>query len=191
MQKVVTCLPSRHRRTTLSGYVFGTKAHIDNRKKLVKQQYLLHMSHNMVDVSPLAAEIGLVVWGTPANFNGFRVLAALLQRRRSTEANQTLQGVWPSPALVRNIYIFGDCCPIIGDCCPITEFCQVQSSVCILHLALSYFGSVTAQRLSSGRAPHFAALSTGRHLYSAGRPSCSELAHILVDVTEQLAKYGE
>ena len=32
----------------------------------------------MVNFSPLAAEIGLPVWGTPANFNGFRVLAALL-----------------------------------------------------------------------------------------------------------------
>ena len=32
----------------------------------------------MVHFGPLAAEIGLVVWGTPANFNGFRVLAALL-----------------------------------------------------------------------------------------------------------------
>ena len=27
---------------------------------------------------PLTAEIGSGVWGTPANFNGFRVLAALL-----------------------------------------------------------------------------------------------------------------
>jgi len=36
--------PFWHHRTTLSGYIFGTKAHIDNRKKLVKQQYLLHMS---------------------------------------------------------------------------------------------------------------------------------------------------
>jgi len=35
---------SRHCRTTLSGYIFATKACIDNRKKLVKQQYLLHMS---------------------------------------------------------------------------------------------------------------------------------------------------
>jgi len=26
-----------------SGYIFVTKAHIDNRKQLVKQQYLLHM----------------------------------------------------------------------------------------------------------------------------------------------------
>jgi len=32
-----------HHRTTLSGYIFATKAHIDNRKKLVKQQYLLQM----------------------------------------------------------------------------------------------------------------------------------------------------
>ena len=34
--------------------------------------------HNMVNFGPLAVEIGPVVWGTPANFNGFRVLAALL-----------------------------------------------------------------------------------------------------------------
>ena len=32
----------------------------------------------MVNFSLLAAEILSLVWGTPANFNGFRVLAALL-----------------------------------------------------------------------------------------------------------------
>ena len=32
----------------------------------------------MVNLGPLAAEIVSLVWGTPANFNGFRVLAALL-----------------------------------------------------------------------------------------------------------------
>ena len=36
--------PFWHHRTTLSDYIFGTKACIDNQKKLVKQQYLLHMS---------------------------------------------------------------------------------------------------------------------------------------------------
>jgi len=36
--------PSAHHRTTSSGYIFSTKARIDNRKKLVKQQYLLHIS---------------------------------------------------------------------------------------------------------------------------------------------------
>jgi len=32
----------------------------------------------MVNFGPLEAEIGPVVWGSPANFNGFRVLATLL-----------------------------------------------------------------------------------------------------------------
>jgi len=54
---------------------------------------------NMVNFGPLAAEIGWRVWGTPANFNRFRVLALLLHRRRSTEVNQTLHDVWPSPGL--------------------------------------------------------------------------------------------
>ena len=35
--------------------------------------------HNMVNFGALAAEIRWRVWGTPANFNGFRVLASLLQ----------------------------------------------------------------------------------------------------------------
>jgi len=81
----------------------------------------------MVNFGPLAAEIGPVVWGTPANFNGFRVFAALLQRRRSTEANHTLHGLWSSPGLVHYIDIFGGSCPI-------TEFCQVQNSLCILQV---------------------------------------------------------
>jgi len=34
---------SAHHRTNLSGYIFATKALIDNRKKLVKQQYLPYM----------------------------------------------------------------------------------------------------------------------------------------------------
>jgi len=97
---------------TLLGYILATKARIDNRKNLVKQQYLLSMPHSMVNFGPLAAEIGPVVSGTPAHFNGFRVLAALLQQRRSAEANQTLHGVWPSPGLVHYIYIFGSSCPV-------------------------------------------------------------------------------
>jgi len=34
--------------------------------------------YNMVNLGPLTAEIGPVVWATPANFNRFRVRAALL-----------------------------------------------------------------------------------------------------------------
>jgi len=47
-------------------------------------------------------------------------------------------------------------------------------------LVLSYFGSITAWHSSSGRQPNFAALNTGRHVYSARRPPRWALAHILV-----------
>jgi len=51
-------------------------------KNLLSMQYLLHMSstcpRNIVNFGPLTAEIGSGVWSTLANFNGFRVLAALL-----------------------------------------------------------------------------------------------------------------
>jgi len=118
--------PSGHYRTNMSGYILATKARIDNRKKFVKQQHLLHMPHNMVNFGPLSAEIDWRVCGTPANFNGFRVLASLLQRRRSMEANQTLHDVWPSHGL-DYLYTFGGCCPE-------TEFCQVQNSLCVLQV---------------------------------------------------------
>jgi len=73
-------LPSGHHRTTLSGYIFATKAHINNRKKnLLNSNISSTCPHSMVNVGPITADIGLPVWGTPANFNGFRVLAALLQ----------------------------------------------------------------------------------------------------------------
>jgi len=109
--------PNEHHRTSLSGCIFVTKAYIDNQKKIRKQQYLLH-----TNFCPLTAEIVSGICGTPSNFNGFRVLLSLLQRRRSTEANQALHDVWPSPGLIRYIYIFRDfCLP--------TEFCPVQYSL--------------------------------------------------------------
>jgi len=61
------------------------------RKKLVKQQYLLQMSSNMVNFGPLAAEIDPVVSGIPANFNGFHVLAALLLGTAVVGVSQTLR----------------------------------------------------------------------------------------------------
>jgi len=39
-KKITKNSPSAHHRTTLLGYIFATEAHIDNRKKRVKQQYL-------------------------------------------------------------------------------------------------------------------------------------------------------
>jgi len=44
--------PSGHHRTTLSGHIFATKARIDNRKNLVKQQYHLHISSQYGELRP-------------------------------------------------------------------------------------------------------------------------------------------
>jgi len=93
-------LPSAHHRTTLSGYVFVTKALSTIGKKLLNSNISPVRPYNMVNFGLLAPEIILLVWGTPANFNGFRFLASLLQRRRSPEANQTLHDAWPSPWLL-------------------------------------------------------------------------------------------
>jgi len=142
-------------------------------KNLLSSNISCTYPHSMVNFNLLAAEIISLVWGTPANFNRFCILASLLQRCRSTEANQTLHNVWPLPGLVDYIYIFGGCCSI-------TEFCQVQNSLWVLQVLRCPIGSVTAWQSSSGREPNFAALSTEHHLYSAGRPSRWALAHILV-----------
>ena len=47
-------------------------------KKLLSSNSSSTCLHNMVNFGPLAAEIVSLVWGTPGNFNVFRVLAALL-----------------------------------------------------------------------------------------------------------------
>jgi len=45
----------------------------------------------MVYFGLLAAEIVSGVWGTPATFNGFRVLAALLYGSQVVSVSQTLR----------------------------------------------------------------------------------------------------
>ena len=47
------------------------------------------MPHNMVNFGLLAAEIVSLVWGTPGNFNGFRILAALLHGTLVVGVSQT------------------------------------------------------------------------------------------------------
>jgi len=90
MQKIAKKSSSGHLRTNWFGYIFASKACIDNRKKLLSSNISSTCSHSMVNVGPLTVEIGSVVWGTPVNFNGFRVLAALLHGTLVVGVDQTL-----------------------------------------------------------------------------------------------------
>ena len=65
--------PSGHHRTTSLGYIFATKARIDNRKKnFLNSNVSPTCPHSMVNFGRLAVEMCWRVWGIPANFNGFR-----------------------------------------------------------------------------------------------------------------------
>jgi len=90
-QKIAKNWPSGHHCTTLSGYAFATQACINNWKNLLNSNISSTYPHNMVNFGPLTAEIRSGVWGTPANFNGFRVLAALLQDTLVMGVSQTLR----------------------------------------------------------------------------------------------------
>jgi len=52
MQKVVKKSSSGLHHTTLPDYIFATKARSDNRKKIVKQLCLLHMSPQYGELRP-------------------------------------------------------------------------------------------------------------------------------------------
>ena len=89
----------------------------------------------MVNFRPLTAGIGWRVWGTPANFNGFRVLASLLYtdvaQRRSTKLC-TMFGCFLGWYIM---YAFWGLLPL-------TEFCQVQYSLCVQVLRCSILAAL-------------------------------------------------
>jgi len=136
-------------RTTLSGYIFATKACTDNRKKKLLNSNMSSTYPHMANFGPLTADICWWVWGTPANFNVFCVFLSLLQRSRSPESNKTLHDVCPSPALLHYIYIFW--------AVPPDRILPGAKLTIRLNLALSYIGSVTARHSSIGHQPNFAA----------------------------------
>jgi len=87
--KITKNSPSAHHRTTLLGYIFATRAHIE--KNLLNSNASCTCSHSMANFGQQPAEIGSGVWGIPANFNGFRILAALLHATLAVGVSQTLQ----------------------------------------------------------------------------------------------------
>jgi len=134
-QKIAICAPSRN---FVGIYIFAMKACIDNRKKLVKQQYLFHMCSLYGELRRTNGWDRFGSLGHLSIFQGvFLFLASLLQRRHSTEVNQTLHDIRPSPGLLHyNVYIH------FRGLLPLTEFCQVQNSLCVQVLRSSIFAAL-------------------------------------------------
>ena len=78
--------PSGHHRTTLPGYIFAIKARIDNRKKkLGKQQYLLHMSPQYGELRPTSGWDRFSSLGHPIVFQRVSRLGSVTARQSSSE----------------------------------------------------------------------------------------------------------
>ena len=76
--------PSGHHRTNSSDYLRNYGTYRQSEKNLLSSNTSSTCPYNVVNFGALAAEILSLVWGTPANFNGFRVLAALLHTASSS-----------------------------------------------------------------------------------------------------------
>jgi len=82
--------PSGHHRTTLSGYIFATETHINNQKKLVKQQYVLHMSPQYGELRPTSGWDRLTSLGYPCKFQLVSRLGSVTAQHLVVGVSQTL-----------------------------------------------------------------------------------------------------
>jgi len=187
--------PSVHHHTTLSAYISSQLRHVSTiGKKLLNSNISPTSPHNVANVGPPTAEIGIIgwrVWGTPANFNAFHVLASLycsdVAHRRPTKlCTRSLAVCWAGTLYVH----FRGLLPPDG----ILPRAKNSRCVTVPRLAFSYNGSVTARHWNSRRQPKFAGVlqrielrnfRRGRQLYSAGWPSRLASAHILVSIILQ------
>jgi len=109
-------------------------------KNLLNSNISSKCPHNVVNLGPLTAEIGSVVWGIQQILTGFASwlrYCSDVAHRKPTKLHE----IWPSPGLVDYMYIFGGSCP--DRILPGAEFTLHPS------LAFSYIGSVTARHSSS------------------------------------------
>jgi len=93
--------PSGHHRTTLSGYIFATEAYIDNRKKLVKQQYVLHMCPQYGECRPNSGWDRLTSLGYPCKFQLVSRLGSVTARHLLVGVSQILQRWTESATYIR------------------------------------------------------------------------------------------
>jgi len=110
--------------TTLLSYIFSTKACIDNWKKGVKQQYLLHMSLQYGELWSTNGWDRLASLGHPSKFQRVSRLGFIT-------AAMSLTGGQPNFARCLAISWAGTLCVHFRGFLPLTEFCQVQNSLCV------------------------------------------------------------
>jgi len=93
--------PSAHHRTTLSGWIYATKAYIDNRKKIVKQQYVLHTFPQYGELRPTSGWDWFGSLGHPSKFQRVSLLDFVTAATTFIGGHPNLYDVWLPPALLQ------------------------------------------------------------------------------------------
>jgi len=88
MQKIAIWAPSHN---FVGLYLCNKGTYRQSEKNLLSNNISSTCLHNMVNLGLLAAEIISLVWGTPANLNGFRVFAAIQHNSQVVSLSQTLR----------------------------------------------------------------------------------------------------
>jgi len=83
--------PSGHHCTNLSGYIFATKARIDNRKKLLSRNMSSTWSHNMANFGPTNGWERFGSLGHPCKFQLVSRLGSVTARHLVVGVSQTLR----------------------------------------------------------------------------------------------------
>jgi len=110
-------------RKNVSGCIFATTACIDNRKKLVKQQYLLRNTSQYGELRPISGSDRYTSLGHPSKFQR-------VSRVGFVAAPMSLTGRQPNFARCLAVSWAGTLCTFsFGGSCPLTEFCQMQDSL--------------------------------------------------------------
>ena len=120
-------------------------------KKLFKQQYLLHMPWSyMVNFDLLTAEICWRVWGTPANFNGFQILATLLHGTVVVGVSQTLRRWTEGSTYIRQgghhvghwptfLFCFTLAFEVLWHSCSLCNRCSIKCQIMMRTMMIDWF----------------------------------------------------
>jgi len=140
-KKIAKNSPPEHHLTNLSGCIFATKVCIDNRQKLVKQQYLVHMSARYGELRPISGWDRFTSLGRPSKFQwvsrvGFVTAATSLNGGQLNFA----QCLAVSSYIYTSVYIFGALAP--------NAVLQRAKFTLRPSIAFSYIGSVNARHSS-------------------------------------------
>jgi len=170
-----------HHRTTLSACIFATKACIDNRKKNLLNSNIFSTSPQYGELWPTNGWDRFGSLGQPSKFLQVSRLAFVTAAMSLTGSQPNFEYVWPSPVLVRYIYIHFRWLLLV------MEFCLVQNSlyVQVLHspILAALLHSTPAAGVSQlcGMVQGMELWNFRRrcHLYSDGQPWRWASAHSL------------